>query len=166
MRQAASQPRPEERFDDTAKADTARSRGNNDVRRVGSGGVRQRGRLGHTRIVGERRLLGDHDLAIGVDVRRRLGQGRSDEGRRGVRGRDSKSATGTLESDLKDLGKPDTDAGDKAEDQVDQLSTTLQDGADAIDGAIKGVSDASGVPAAVATVTTTLTTMKTRSTQR
>ena len=74
---------------------------------------------------------------------------------------DAKSATETLESDLDDLGKPDTDAGDQAKDLVAELSTSLQDGADAIDEAIKDVSDASGVPAAVATVTSTLTTMKT-----
>ena len=74
---------------------------------------------------------------------------------------DAKSATDTLESDLEDLGKPDTDAGQQAKELVDQLSTSLQDGADTIEEAISGVSDAAGVPAAAATVTSTLTSMKT-----
>ena len=88
---------------------------------------------------------------------------RSDPTKDGVESavEDAKSATDTLESDLKDLGKPDTDAGEQAKEQVDQLSTTLQDGSDTINEAVDDVSDASGVPAAIATVTSTVTTMET-----
>ena len=38
---------------------------------------------------------------------------------------DAKSATDTFTSDLEDLGKPDTDAGQQAKDSVDQLSTEI-----------------------------------------
>ena len=39
---------------------------------------------------------------------------------------DMKSATDTLQSDLKDLGKPDSDAGQKAKDSIDELTSELK----------------------------------------
>jgi len=75
---------------------------------------------------------------------------------------DAKSATETLASDLKGLGKPDTAAGQQAQDSLEGLSTDLQQGVDTIDGAVKDVSGASGVLAAVSTVTGTLATMGTQ----
>jgi hypothetical protein len=69
---------------------------------------------------------------------------------------DVKSATDTLQSDLKDLGKPDTPAGQEAKDAVDQLSGDLTSDADTIKSTVQGVSGISDVATAVTTVTTTL----------
>ena len=73
-----------------------------------------------------------------------------------------KSATDTLESDLKDLGKPDTEAGQQAKDSLDQLSSDLSTDTDTITSAIDDVSGVSGIAAAVTTVSTTLATMQTQ----
>src|SRR4051794_4421514 len=43
-----------------------------------------------------------------------------------------KSASNTLASDLKGLGKPDTDAGQKAKDAMDQLAGEVSDDVDAM----------------------------------
>ena len=51
---------------------------------------------------------------------------------------DAKSATETLASDLKGLGKPDTPAGQQAQDSLDQLSTSLQQDVTTIENAVKG----------------------------
>ena len=75
---------------------------------------------------------------------------------------DAKSATQTLASDLKGLGKPDTPAGQQAKDDLDQLSTELNQDVSTIEGAVQGVSGASDLPGAVSTVTATLTTMQTQ----
>jgi hypothetical protein len=73
---------------------------------------------------------------------------------------DVKSATSTLESDLKDLGKPDTEAGQEAQDAVAQLSSDLTTSTDSIKSAVDGVSSLSGVVGAVATVGTALSAMQ------
>jgi hypothetical protein len=73
---------------------------------------------------------------------------------------DVKSATATLESDLKDLGKPDTESGQEAKDAIDQLSSELMTGTDSIKDAVDGVSSISGIVGAVATIGTTLATMQ------
>jgi len=72
---------------------------------------------------------------------------------------DAKSATETLASDLKGLGKPDIEAGQKAKDSVDQLSSELKSDADKIESAVDGVSGVSGVLSAVSVVSATLVTM-------
>ena len=68
----------------------------------------------------------------------------------------------TLASDLKGLGKPDTQGGQQAKDSLDQLSTSLQQDVTTIENAVKGVSGVSGVLAAVPTVTATFATMQTQ----
>lgn len=73
---------------------------------------------------------------------------------------DMTSATDTLESDLKDLGKPDTQVGQQAQDSIDQLSSDLKTDTDSIKTAVDGVTDLSGVPAAVTTVSSTLAKMQ------
>jgi hypothetical protein len=73
------------------------------------------------------------------------------------------SATETLESDLQDLGKPDTQAGPQAKDLLDQLSSDLKTNTDSIKTAVDGVSDSSDVLGAVGTVSTALATMQNRS---
>ena len=70
------------------------------------------------------------------------------------------SATSSLESDLKDLGKPDTEAGQQAKDAVDELSSALQAGVDSIKTAVDDVSGVSGVVTVVTTIGTTLATMQ------
>lgn len=75
-------------------------------------------------------------------------------------GDDVKSATDTLESDLKDLGKPDTQAGQQAKDSIDQLSSDLKTDSDSIKTAVDGVTDLSGVPAAATAIGMTLQTMQ------
>ena len=72
---------------------------------------------------------------------------------------DATSATGTLESDLKDLGKPDTQAGQQAKDMVDQLSSELKTETDSIKNAVDDASGVSGIASAVGTISSTLMTM-------
>jgi uncharacterized protein YoxC len=72
---------------------------------------------------------------------------------------DITKATDELESDLKGLGKPDTEAGEKAKETVDDLSGQLKSDVDAIDEAVKGASGTSGVLEAVSTVSSTLATV-------
>ena len=74
---------------------------------------------------------------------------------------DAKSATQTLASDLKGLGKPDTQGGQQAKDSLDKLSTSLQQDAATIETAVKGASGVSGVLNAVPTTTAALATMGT-----
>jgi hypothetical protein len=66
-------------------------------------------------------------------------------------------ATETLVGELKDLGKPDTEAGDQAQEDVDQLSNELQTASDEIQRAADEVSSVADVPAAAATVAATAT---------
>jgi hypothetical protein len=75
---------------------------------------------------------------------------------------DVEDATTTLVDDLKSLGTPDTESGDKAKETVDQLSDELSADADKIDGAVKDASGASGVLDAITVVGSTLTTMGTQ----
>jgi hypothetical protein len=72
---------------------------------------------------------------------------------------DAKGATETFVSDLKGLGKPDTEAGQQAKDSVDQLADEVNKGKDQIQDALDNASGLSGLIAAVPTVTGTLTTM-------
>ncbi len=74
----------------------------------------------------------------------------------------AKSATETLQSSLKDLGKPNTQAGQQATDAVDQLESELKADADTIKSAIDGATGVSGVASAVTTITATVATMKTQ----
>ena len=77
-------------------------------------------------------------------------------------GDDVSTATDTLQSDLKALGKPNTTAGQQAKDSIDQLSTDLKTDADSIKSAVDGASGISGALTAAASVTSTLSTMKTQ----
>ena len=73
-----------------------------------------------------------------------------------------KDATTTLKDDLKALGKPDTNAGDKAKQTIDTLAAQLQTDADKIETAIGNVSAGKGVVPAVSTISTTLQTVGTQ----
>jgi hypothetical protein len=72
---------------------------------------------------------------------------------------DAKSATETFTSDLDDLGKPDTEAGAKAKESIDQLSTDLKADVTKIRDALENATGVSGIVSAVSVVSTTVTTM-------
>ncbi len=96
-------------------------------------------------------------------IKSAAGSAKSDPTKNGLQtaAGDAKSATETLASDLKELGKPDTPAGQQAQDSLDQLSTSLQQNVTTIEDAVKGASGVSGVLTAVPTVTATFATMGT-----
>lgn len=71
---------------------------------------------------------------------------------------DIKTASNTLATDLKDLGKPDTKAGQKAKDAVDQVSGEIEQDVKNMQNAVDKIS-ATGVAPAAASVASTLTTM-------
>jgi hypothetical protein len=74
---------------------------------------------------------------------------------------DVSSATDTLAADLKGLGRPDTPAGQKAQDALSQLSTSLSKDVQTIKTKVQGASGLTGLLAAVPAVTKTLTAMGT-----
>jgi len=71
---------------------------------------------------------------------------------------DAQTSTDTFTSSLKDLGKPDTDAGQKAKDSVDQLASDIDDDMQTIQDAVGNAKGATGVLTAVSTISTTLKT--------
>ena len=75
---------------------------------------------------------------------------------------DMKSATDTLQSDLKDLGKPDSDAGQKAKDSIDELTSELKKDTDTMKSAADDVSDLSSAATAATTISTTFASMGTQ----
>ena len=72
---------------------------------------------------------------------------------------DVESATNTFVEDVQGLGTPDTEAGQKAKESVDQLGNDLDTELAKIESATDGASGVSGVLAAVSTVSGTLSTM-------
>ena len=72
---------------------------------------------------------------------------------------DVESATDTFVDDMKGLGSPDTEAGQKAKESVDQLADELDSELAKIESATDGASGVSGVLDAVSTVSGTLSTM-------
>ncbi len=70
-----------------------------------------------------------------------------------------KSATTTFVNDVERIGKPDIDAGQQAEDALQQLRTSLETELQTIESTVENASGVSEVLAAVTTVTTALTTM-------
>src|SRR3954470_6128052 len=73
-------------------------------------------------------------------------------------------ATATFADDLKGLGKPDTDAGQKAKDAIDELSTQVSDDVDKLQKTVNDAvgSGAKGAVAAASGIATTLSTMSTQ----
>lgn len=72
---------------------------------------------------------------------------------------DVEDATRTLADDLKGLGRPDTEAGQQAQETIDTLSGQLSDGADTIESAVEDASGVSGALQAVSTVSSAFVTM-------
>lgn len=68
-------------------------------------------------------------------------------------------ATRTLADDLKGLGRPDTEAGQQAQQTIDTLAGQLSEGADTIKQAVEGASGASGTLKAVSAASAAFATM-------
>lgn len=74
---------------------------------------------------------------------------------------DVKDATETLASDLKGLGRPDTEAGQAAQDTITTLADELTTQADTIKTTVEDASGLAGLAQAAPTVASSLTTMGT-----
>jgi uncharacterized protein YoxC len=72
---------------------------------------------------------------------------------------DVTDATQTLVDDLQGLGRPDTEAGEQAEESLDRLADDVQSGLDTIEEAVDDVDGASGILTAVSTISSALVTM-------
>jgi uncharacterized protein YoxC len=85
----------------------------------------------------------------------------ADPSREGLEGAvaDVESATETLQEDLKGLGEPDTEAGEEAQQELEQLSGDLSEDVQKIETAVEDVSGASDVLSATSTVSGTLVSM-------
>lgn len=70
-------------------------------------------------------------------------------------------ATETLVGQIKDLGRPDTQDGQQAQDEVNNLSDELETGSNEIQRAADDVSSAADVPQAAASITATATRLRT-----
>ena len=76
---------------------------------------------------------------------------------------DIKSATHTLAEDLKNLGKPKTQAGQDAKDAMDKLASEIDGDVEAMQKAVDNAgSSASGAVAAASTIASTLSKMGTQ----
>ena len=69
---------------------------------------------------------------------------------------DAEEATRTFTSDLKGLGRPDTEAGQQAQDSVNELTTQIDDDMTKIQDTVSNASGVAGVLAAVPTITSTI----------
>lgn len=72
---------------------------------------------------------------------------------------DAKSATDTFTKTVRDLGKPPTQSGDQAQQEVNHLSDQIDAGTNKIKDTVQNVSGISGALNAASTVTSTLATM-------
>jgi hypothetical protein len=75
---------------------------------------------------------------------------------------DLKSATSDFVDDVRGLGKPDTEAGDKAKESLDQLADDADENLSTIEGAVDDASGVSGLVQAVTAIGTALSTMVTQ----
>ncbi len=69
---------------------------------------------------------------------------------------DAEEATRNFTTSLKGLGRPDTDAGQQAQDSVNELTTQIDDDMTKIQDAVSNASGVAGVLAAVPTITSTI----------
>ena len=72
---------------------------------------------------------------------------------------DADQATSSFLDELKGLGKPDTQGGEQAKQELDQLSSELNSEVEKIKQSAEGVSDLSGAASAVSVVSGSLVTM-------
>ena len=71
---------------------------------------------------------------------------------------DAEEATRNFTTDLKGLGRPDTEAGQQAQDSVNELTTQIDDDMTKIQDTVSNASGVAGVLAAVPTITSTIQT--------
>ena len=76
-----------------------------------------------------------------------------------------KDATSTFASDLKSLGKPNTDAGQQAKDAIDKLSTQVNEDVDQLQSAVTDAVETGTTKGAVTAASSIATTLSTMSTQ-
>jgi hypothetical protein len=69
---------------------------------------------------------------------------------------DAEEATRTFTTELKSLGRPDTEAGQQAQASVDELTNQIEDDMTKIQDTVSNASGVAGVLAAVPTITTTI----------
>jgi hypothetical protein len=69
---------------------------------------------------------------------------------------DAEEATRNFTTSLKSLGRPDTEAGQQAQDSVNELSTQIDADMTKIDDTVSNASGAAGTIAAVSTITSTI----------
>ena len=69
---------------------------------------------------------------------------------------DAEEATRNFTTELKGLGRPDTDAGQEAQDSVNELTTQIDEDMTKIQDAVSNASGVAGVIAAVPTITSTI----------
>ena len=69
---------------------------------------------------------------------------------------DAEEATMNFTTELKGLGRPDTDAGQQAQDSVNELTTQIDADMTTIQDAVSNASGVAGVIAAVPTITSTI----------
>ena len=74
---------------------------------------------------------------------------------------DAKTATETLSDSLNGLGRPDISSGEQVRSSVQDLATDVENGADEIETAVKGIASVADIPSAIDTITTTVTDMGT-----
>jgi methyl-accepting chemotaxis protein len=72
---------------------------------------------------------------------------------------DAKSATDTFTKTVRDLGKPPTQSGEQAQQEVNDLSDQIDAGTKKIKDSVQNVSGISGALTAASTVTATIATM-------
>ena len=72
---------------------------------------------------------------------------------------DFESATSEFVDDLRGLGEPDTEAGDKAKESLDQLSRNVEENVSKMKSAVDDASGVSGIVEAATAVSASLSTM-------
>ena len=69
---------------------------------------------------------------------------------------DAEEATRNFTTSLKSLGRPDTEAGQKAQDSVNELTTQIDEDMTTIQDTVSNAEGVAGIIAAVPTITTTI----------
>ena len=107
--------------------------------------------------MGRRPLLVDHDLGSEItSIVDSLKGGNLSQDSLTAAVDDAEEATRNFTTSLKSLGRPDTEAGQQAQDSVNELTTQIDDDMTKIQDAVSNASGVAGVIAAVPTITSTI----------
>ena len=108
--------------------------------------------------MGRRSLLVDHDLEVVDHGDHRLAEGGQPLAGLAHRPRSTtrRRRPGRSRRSLKSLGRPDTEAGQQAQDSVNELTNQIDDDMTKIQDTVSDASGVAGVLAAVPTITTTI----------